>query len=92
MLRTNVSADFIPMTSDTGDTSSFAATRGNSALPNAEAPANMCVKLNCFCAAKIRGVKFSDVNPANASFSATITLEMPLALAAASDTYTKSTL
>lgn len=62
------------MTSVIGETSNFAATLGRTALPKAVAPATICVKLNCFCVAKINAVMFSAVNPLNASLSATSTL------------------
>lgn len=87
MLRINVSGDFIPITSVTGDTSNLAATRGRSALPKADAPANIWVKLNCFWVARISGVKLSGVKPLKASFSATNTLATPLALVRDSAAY-----
>lgn len=85
-LLMNVSADLMPITSDTGDTSSLAATLGKRALPKDEAPATICVKLYCFCVATINDVKFSEVKPLNASSSATITLTSPLALEISSAT------
>lgn len=79
-----MSADLIPMTSETGDTSSLAATRGSRAFPKAEAPATICVAFSCFWVARMRGVRLSGVKPLKASFSATRTLATPLAFATAS--------
>uniref|UniRef100_A0A0E9U3T3 Uncharacterized protein n=1 Tax=Anguilla anguilla TaxID=7936 RepID=A0A0E9U3T3_ANGAN len=59
MVLTNVSGDLISMMSEIGATSSLAATLGRRFLPNAEAPAQMCVKLNCCWVARIKGVNSS---------------------------------
>lgn len=69
------------MTSLIGLTSSLLARRGRRDLPSADAPAMMCVKLNCFCAAMISGVSASGRNPVNASLSATRTRLTPSSLA-----------
>lgn len=87
MVLTNVLASLTPIMSVIGDTSSLAATRGRTALPNAVAGAKICVKLNCFWDANIRGVKDSAVNPLKASLSATKIFETPLALDIASATF-----
>lgn len=63
MLRTKVSAELIPMMSETGETSSLAAILGKTALPKAEAPARMWVKLNFLCTSRTRGVILSATNP-----------------------------
>lgn len=79
-----VLASLTPMMSVIGETSSLAATLGRIALPKAVAGAKMCVNLNWFCVAKIRGVRVSAVKPLKTSLSATRTLETPFALAMAS--------
>lgn len=89
MLLTNVSGDLMPMTSEIGDTSNLAATRGSSALPKAEAPARIWVKLNCFWVAKIRGAMLSATKPLNASLSATRIFAKPLLFARASAAFKK---
>lgn len=80
-----MSGDFIDITSETGETSSLAATRGSNAFPNADAPAIMCVYLNCFWAPNINGVKLSAVSPLKASLSATRSLDTPPTLDSASE-------
>lgn len=80
----NVSADLIPITSETGETSNFAAIRGARDFPKAVAPTKICVKLNCFCDATTNGVMFSAVKPLNASPSAIRTFDKPLLFETAS--------
>jgi len=84
MVLMKVSASLIPMTSDTGDTSKLAATRGMRDFPKAEAPAIMCVKLNCFCEATISGASLSGRKPSNPLLSATRILVTPLTLESSS--------
>lgn len=72
------------MISVIGETSNLAATLGKTAFPKAVAGAKICVKLNCFWVANIRGVNVSAVKPLNTSLSATSTLDMPDAFAIAS--------
>lgn len=86
MVLINVFASLTPIISVIGDTSSLAATRGRIALPIAVAGAKICVKLNCFWVANIRGVKDSAVKPLKASLSATNIFETPLAFEIASAT------
>lgn len=87
ILLTKVSGDCTPIISDTGDTSSFAATLGSKAFPNAEAPDMICVKLDFFCISTISGAKLSGVNPLKASLSATKIFDKPDAFAIASVAY-----
>ena len=81
-----MSASFIPITSDTGETSNFAATLGITLFPNAEAPAIIWVKLNCFWEANINGVNLSGKKPSKAALSATNTFLTPPTLATCSAT------
>lgn len=57
-----------------------ALTLGSNALPNALAPANICVNLCSLYSLSISGVNDSAVNPLNASLSARRILDTPLAL------------
>lgn len=77
----------MPIISVTGETSSLAATRGKRLFPKAVAPAKICVKLNCFCVARIKGVKASGRKPVNALFSATNIRANPGTFATSSATF-----
>merc|ERR1719234_2639546 len=58
---TNVSLSLMPMMSEIGETSSWAARRGRTEREKAEAPAMMCVYLNWFCAETRRGVRQQEI-------------------------------
>lgn len=88
MVLTNVSGSLISIISEIGETSNLAAIRGNIFLPIAEAPAIICVNLNCWWVANTNGVILSGKKPLKASFSAINTLDGPEHLLTSSATYT----
>ena len=65
------------MISETGETSSFAATRGRSDFPTADAPAKTWLAEVALMADKMRGVSFSGRNPLRDASSVTRTLVTP---------------